>query len=366
MPVAGALPQREVARVALGAADIASTRIPRDARDVCEVWCQSELAPIWGGSLRQVRVVPMPEGRMSATVRIALDWSAGQGPSTLVVKLASQSRRARKVAMQEDAYATEYRFYTELARDLPVAVPRCHAAAFDASTGAYCLVLEDMATAQAPMPDPFSLDRRAASQAIGALARLHCYRPALGPGRLRWLARREPIIASAQGVALALALASRFLELPLPDDSVVRACERLRHSAPHGDNPAAPFVSVVHGDFRTENLIWAQDRMTILDWQTVGLGPGLADLAYFVGTSVSDEARNGRHDELLDEYLDAAAEAGVATDPLAARRAYRQYVFAGLILAIIGWRVTEHDAKADALFATLATRSARHALEVLG
>jgi aminoglycoside phosphotransferase (APT) family kinase protein len=345
---------------------IAITSIPRDARDVSTTWCQSELAPIWGDSVREARVVPMHGGRMSTTVRLALEWSAGQGPPTLIIKLASHSRRARQVAVQEDAYATEYRFYTELAPDLPVAVPRCHAAAYDPGTGFYCLVLEDVAVAQLPADGPFSLDRQAASQAIRALARLHAYQPAGGPGRLPWLAHREPIIASAQGAALALALTSRFLELPLPDDSVARACGRLRGAADRDDGAAAATACLVHGDFRTENLIWAPDGMTILDWQTVGLGPGLADLAYFVGTSVSDEARNGRHDELLDEYLDSIAEAGVAIEPLAARRAYQEYVFSGLILAIIGWRVTERDAEADTLFATLATRSARHALEVLG
>src|SRR5690606_16929848 len=52
--------------------------------------------------------------------------------------------------------------------------------------------------------------------------------------------------------------------------------------------PASQQASVVHGDFRAGNLMFAPDapaRVTaILDWEMAALGDPLADLGYFVAT----------------------------------------------------------------------------------
>ena len=50
--------------------------------------------------------------------------------------------------------------------------------------------------------------------------------------------------------------------------------------------------TIVHGDFRDDNLMFGGDGGScVVDWQTVGLGPGVADLSYFLGASLAPEDR---------------------------------------------------------------------------
>ena len=51
--------------------------------------------------------------------------------------------------------------------------------------------------------------------------------------------------------------------------------------------------SLMHGDYRLDNLLFDPDRtrVTVVDWQTVGLGLPTRDLAYFTATSLLPEIR---------------------------------------------------------------------------
>ena len=61
--------------------------------------------------------------------------------------------------------------------------------------------------------------------------------------------------------------------------------------------------ALMHGDYRLDNMLFDPDRtrITVVDWQTVGIGLPGRDLAYFTATSldpddaVGDRARSGRH-----------------------------------------------------------------------
>ena len=70
---------------------------------------------------------------------------------------------------------------------------------------------------------------------------------------------------------------------------------------------ATPFPCVTHGDFRTDNLlIDACDgavALAVVDWQTVGVGSPLLDVAYFLTTSLTPEDCARHEFELLDYYL---------------------------------------------------------------
>jgi aminoglycoside phosphotransferase (APT) family kinase protein len=68
--------------------------------------------------------------------------------------------------------------------------------------------------------------------------------------------------------------ASKRREIPELD----RLCEWLPQNTPPGDR-----VTLIHGDYRLENLMFAPDRpevIGILDWELSTLGHPLADLAY--------------------------------------------------------------------------------------
>ena len=81
--------------------------------------------------------------------------------------------------------------------------------------------------------------------------------------------------------------------------------------------PEQTRTSVVHGDYRIDNMIFAHDRaevLAVLDWELSTLGDPLADFAYFCMAWVSDnEGRSGVQD------LDRAALGIPELDAVVAR-----------------------------------------------
>ena len=92
----------------------------------------------------------------AAVVEVALDEESGEngavarvalGGDRLVVKRPPASPAARAVAAIQQWYAREVHWYAALAPIAGVRCPRCHCARYDALTGEYVLVLEDLRAA---------------------------------------------------------------------------------------------------------------------------------------------------------------------------------------------------------------------------
>ena len=62
--------------------------------------------------------------------------------------------------------------------------------------------------------------------------------------------------------------------------------------------------TIVHGDFRADNLLFGGERVVVVDWQTVGLGPGTADLSYLLGASLdAGGTAASTRPALVDRYV---------------------------------------------------------------
>src|SRR3546814_19366980 len=58
--------------------------------------------------------------------------------------------------------------------------------------------------------------------------------------------------------------------------------------------PEQTRTSVVHGDYRIDNMIWAKDRaevLAVLDWELSTLGHPLADFTYVAMPLVTEHSR---------------------------------------------------------------------------
>jgi hypothetical protein len=73
-------------------------------------------------------------------------------------------------------------------------------------------------------------------------------------------------------------------------------------------------ATLVHGDWRLDNLFFDGDDVIVIDFQLTGLASGTYDLGYFVSQSIDRSVRAGREDELVDRYLSALAAHGVVRD----------------------------------------------------
>jgi Ser/Thr protein kinase RdoA (MazF antagonist) len=82
---------------------------------------------------------------------------------------------------------------------------------------------------------------------------------------------------------------------------------RLKHQAQQIDSVLknAKFQTLVHGDAKLANLCFHHQTYDVaaVDFQYVGQGPGVKDLAYLIGSAFDDQALHKYGDRLLDEYV---------------------------------------------------------------
>jgi ecdysteroid kinase len=73
----------------------------------------------------------------------------------------------------------------------------------------------------------------------------------------------------------------------------------------------SPYQTVVHGDAKLANFCFSVDgsEVAAVDFQYVGGGCGMKDVAYFLGSCLDEEECQRRETELLDFYFEALQEA---------------------------------------------------------
>jgi len=71
--------------------------------------------------------------------------------------------------------------------------------------------------------------------------------------------------------------------------------------------------ALMHGDYRLDNMLFDPDRtrITVVDWQTVGIGLPGRDLAYFTGTSLEPGLRAEIERGLVETYHRALTAYGI-------------------------------------------------------
>jgi Ser/Thr protein kinase RdoA (MazF antagonist) len=177
-------------------------------------------------------------------------------------------------------FVSEVRFYREVAPHVGVRVPGCFRA--EESDGATLLELEDL-SAWAPGADP--------REAAQVLAGMHRRWDSGIATRWPWL---RPPGAAVDLVAAAYdrvwpGVAARA-DLPAP---VRRLGERLvgRLAEAEARAAAAGPLTLVHGDAALRNMSTGPDgEIALLDWEDVGVAPGVCDLAQLLVSSVEPDA----------------------------------------------------------------------------
>jgi thiamine kinase-like enzyme len=73
----------------------------------------------------------------------------------------------------------------------------------------------------------------------------------------------------------------------------------------------APFQTIVHGDAKLANFCFSADgkKVAAVDFQYVGGGCGMKDVAYFIGSCLDEHECERLEQILLDAYFDALQKA---------------------------------------------------------
>ena len=292
------------------------------------------------GQVESVAVEPLGLGAsmMSEVLRLRLGYVDPAPPGTprsLVVKLACPDPFRRQIADRFGLYRRELAFYRHLADRVGVRAPRCYGVAFDARTGEFTLVLEDLDRLRA-IAQVDGCGWHEALIAVDALARLHApWWDRTGElAVLNAAAKRDGGAANLVTTFLRSWPACRELAAERLPAEVVAVGDRWREVGPALARRIAAPATLCHGDFRLDNLRFDGDEMVVFDWQLLMLAHGAVDLAYFASQSLRTEARAGRDRELLERYVTALAARGVAVDAEDAWEVYRTAVLAMLIFPV--------------------------------
>ena len=304
---------------------------------------------------------------------LTTDGGVAADPATVIVKLPTANRMAFRFAKWLAMHERECLYYRRLARQARIRSPVPLYGDFDENTHRFVLVLEDLRDLEVPV-QVAGVSTGRARLAVREIARLH--------GQF-WGAVDHPALAGCSDVLgpkfRRLMQIACLLCLPVVlerfGDSFSPQTRRLvealgpRITAHYAAVAAGP-RTFIHGDYRGENMFFgpdvdggspagggssggvgsavgvsdasggvsttggaaAADDFAVVDWQGCGLGAGLYDVAYFLGTNVVPGDRRRIERETIEEYHDIVRRLGARDFTFAdCWRSYRQNMLSVLM-----------------------------------
>ena len=295
--------------------------IPVDANAIDAAWLEAALAPRHPGvRVRRVERISLDEvTNAHARLRVEYDEAAG-APERLFCKLLPSEPGRRAAIAATGMGLREARFYAELADRLTMRVPVAHAAGWDEASGAFALLMEDLATSGCTISDGTrGVPVDAAAGALADLAELHVRFEE--PGARTRLAGWVPAPAPPSDYGTSrLRFALEHHRDRMRDAFAELAACYVADPAPfHAQWHAGP-GTVIHGDVHIGNLFVdgadgpGRSRVGFLDWGMVVRSTPLRDLTYFLTMALSVEDRRAHERALIRHYLDVRR--GLGGSPL--------------------------------------------------
>lgn len=281
-----------------------------------EVELVERLQALWGGYGQLWRVaLGDREGSRYAIVKW-VDPPAGESGL-------SHRRKLR-------SYAVEWAWYRRYAQrcDDTCRVPRCLGQ--ESGRSGSLLVLEDLAESGFQEPR----GRLAGSDIEACLA---------------WLARFHARFLGAAPEEL-WATGTYWHLATRPEEHAILRHDTLKQAAPRLDAAlrAARFRTFVHGDAKVENFCFGARGVAAVDFQYVGGGVGVQDVAYFLGSCLALRDWSPRAPAYLESYFQhlraALSDLGRSADAPAVEREWRALypvAWADFYRFLLGWAPSE-------------------------
>lgn len=286
--------------------------IPATINDVTPAWLGGVLnLEVSGISVTQIG---QGVGLMGDIYRVGLETKSLDAPDTalksVVVKLPSSFEDNRTQGVALGMFDAEVKFYSELAEQAKVGMPRVYHAEIIEGTAEFVIVMEDLSHLES-VAQLDGMNFEQALAAVKVLAAIHAvwwnkvqvesleWIPSMVGPRIEYvdqlLTDIYPIFAEGFGQNLpkgGLELYEQFAGNYLKINTTI--------------SDRSPWT-LAHQDYRVENLLFGEPgsgKAVVLDWQGIGRGPGAYDLAYLLGGSMSVDARREHEVELVRAYHD--------------------------------------------------------------
>jgi len=345
---------------------ILDPEIITDPESVTPEWMTSVLRLAGHGSaVATLSREPVGTGQMAHNERYRLAYSGDPGgaPESVVIKFPSPNEESR-AAGAAGGYRNEVRFYTELRSDVSIRTPECLYGAVSDDSTVFTLVLEDLA----PARQGDQLGGATDSQVLLAVANL------AGLHAPRW---NDPSLADIDWLEPSGTTAIDLVELVTPlfldryrhrlSSTVVKVFETFGTHVGEWARSESPLRTLVHGDYRLDNLMFAIDDVgapvTAIDWQTLGVGAAGRDVAYLLGNSADPVDRRRHESEAIATYLGAMRGLGVQLSQQELMDQYRHGMFQGPLITMLGSIAVGQTERGDDMFMAMAERSAAQILD---
>jgi hypothetical protein len=269
------------------------------------------------------------QGWTTRMARLAMTYEAPEAglPATLVTKSAAQDARTR--AFFGRFYAREVAFYQRVAPEVPLRVPRCYYAAYEAATHTHGLLLEDIAPVLADdLLRGVSVDVAAAYTRDITALHAHWWEH----DRLSGLRRNFPAHGGrfAESYAGALPRGLAVMRPFLTPTSATLATALQRHLQARWDDQYAAPRTLIHWDAQAANFLRPARTAAVgvvVDWQNCVVGRGIWDIARFCVMSLPPTARRAAQAGLVALYAETLEAHGVQGYPFSQCFAHYQAVF---------------------------------------
>ncbi|WP_319455945.1 MULTISPECIES: oxidoreductase family protein [unclassified Mycobacterium] len=314
-------------------------------------------------TVEEVTVTPIGTGQMAASYRLELSYATAVpgAPASVVAKVSSTDEASRQMAAATAAYRREVLFYQRLANRVQTRTPDCYYADIADNDVSFVALLEDLGPART-LEQIGGCTADQASLALGQAAALHGSSWQEDYLRERWLPAES--VWGMLGAAIPAVVApwlDRFGEYLNPEH--VSAVNRLAVEVGTWLETLGSHRTLWHGDFRLDNLLFdargGEVPVAVVDWQSVAAAPGVIDVSYFLGTSMTEAEREKHERNLVTEYHQQLSSHGVENYSFdECWREYRAHALFGLVLTIPVSMGVQSTARGDAMFGAMARRVA--------
>ncbi|MCZ6829297.1 MAG: phosphotransferase [Gammaproteobacteria bacterium] len=306
-------------------------------------------------------------GKMGDNARYTLTYDGDYGaPATLIAKLPASDEKARTMAGALGAYYNEVMFYKHLAPRTEMRTPAIYANEVNAEGTEFVTLMEDLAPAQPGSQlrgESLEHTRLALQQAAKLAASFYGDEEI---GALDFVTASARADGGAQGGELMQQCWPQFVDRfghGLSSECIALG-ERYVDRHLHFVTRYQGKKTLIHGDFRCENVLFGPDTATIVDWQTVGESSALTDAAYFMGGSVDIPQRREWERQLIGAYADWLNAAGVDLGFQDCWEQYREFAMHGILITVLGACFTEAAERSDRMFLAMIQRHLQQCVDL--
>lgn len=327
-------------------------KIPDGVQDITITWLTEALRT--KGIIRQAsvaafdsRLMDDTQGATAQLARLSLAYDAQEtnAPSSLVAKFSLTNPAQREQFRVNRFYEREVRFYEQLASRIDLRTPACYYSDIDLKTGQSVLLLEDFAGGR-NIGKFGDCSAEEAELAIGQIAKLHAaWWESPRVNKMDWIRQDGGKYTQHQQnyqqcwapflERVSHALPEPMLEIGPKFGQAVAKVARYLAGSPR---------TLTHGDYQPSNLFFftaphGEPSLGVFDWQGIGLGRGVRDVARFLARNMPIELRRAHELAWLKMYHEILVDDGVEGYPFdTCLYDYRLSTFLSLqaIVAVIG------------------------------